>query len=218
MEWLFVDEVSKRYSLTERAIREKAYKGDFGDLDKGHRLSKGKGRGGKQIQIALESLPKAAQARYHGEKQPHEDILQYTGKQRIEADFRALVVLEYQHSRLSPNEYVAKFNGENPPEDAITTSKLFRWQKQYREGGIAGLIDQRGGHNRGQTSILISEIRTLRKMPERYPVIDDPNITARPYRVLYVPKWTLVLYHIVNDEVWIDYIVDARQNYSWIIK
>lgn len=98
MEWLFVDEVSKRYSLTERAIREKAYKGDFGDLDKGHRLIKGKGRGGKQIQIALESLPKAAQARYHGEKQPHEDILQYTGKQRIEADFRALVVLEYQHS------------------------------------------------------------------------------------------------------------------------
>lgn len=25
---------------------------------------------------------------------------------------------------------------------------------------------------------VISEIRTLRKMPERYPVIDDPNITA----------------------------------------
>ena len=65
---------------------------------------------------------------------------------------------------------------------------------------------------------VISEIRTLRKMPERYPVIDDPNITAQPYRVLYVPNWILVFYHIVNDEVWIDYIVDARQDYGWLIK
>lgn len=64
---------------------------------------------------------------------------------------------------------------------------------------------------------VISEIRTLRKMPERYPLIDDPNVTAQPYRVLYVPKWILVIYHIINDEVWVDYIVDARQDYSWLI-
>lgn len=208
MKWLFVDEVSKLYSLTERAIREKAYKGDFGDLDKGYRFIKGKGRGGKQIQIALESLPEAAQARYHGEKQPHEDVLQYTGKQRAEADFRALVVAEYQHSGFSPDEYVEKFNAENPPEDAITTSKLFRWQKKYREGGVAGLIDQRGGHNRGQTSIpedaweyfydryMTEQRRTVKRCYDltlqEFP--DIPSVYAFERRVRQIPQYAILNY------------------------
>lgn len=208
MEWLFVNEVSKLYSLTERAIREKAYKGDFGDLDKGYRFIKGKGRGGKQIQIALESLPETAQARYHGEKQPQEDILQYTGKQRAEADFRALVVAEYQHSGLSPDEYVEKFNVGNPPEDAITTSKLFRWQKQYREGGVAGLIDQRGGHNRGQTSIpedaweyfyslsMTQQQRTVKRCYDltlrEFP--DIPSVSAFERRVRQIPQYAILYY------------------------
>ena len=53
------------------------------------RYVKGKGRGGKQLRIALESLPEKAQALYRGEELPHEDILQYTGKQREEADAKA---------------------------------------------------------------------------------------------------------------------------------
>lgn len=65
---------------------------------------------------------------------------------------------------------------------------------------------------------VISEIHKLRKMPERYPLLNDPHLVAQPYRVLYVPKWTLVFYHIVDNEVWIDYIVDARQDYSWLIE
>lgn len=89
------------------------------------------GSSGTRYEFLLESLSDKAQARYRGEQAPEPDILQFTGKQREGADFRALVVTEYQRSGLSPEEYVLNFNSENPPEDAITTSKLFRWQRQY---------------------------------------------------------------------------------------
>lgn len=203
MTWLTVRETASICDVTESAIW-KAVK-----LNKyEYRHVKGIGRGGKQIQIALESLPETAQARYHGEKQPQEDILQYTGKQRAEADFRALVVAEYQHSGLSPDEYVEKFNADNPPEDAITTSKLFRWQKQYREGGVAGLIDQRGGHNRGQTSIpedaweyfydryMTEQKRTVKRCYDltlrEFP--DIPSVSAFERRVRQIPQYAILYY------------------------
>lgn len=84
----------------------------------------GQGQGGKQLRIALESLPEEAQARYRGEKPPHEDILQYTGKQREKADAKAWAVEQYHQSNLSPAEFVSWFNASNPPEDAISESKL----------------------------------------------------------------------------------------------
>lgn len=192
MTWLTVRETASICDVTESAIW-KAVK-----LNKyEYRHVKGIGRGGKQIQIALESLPETAQARFHGEKQPQEDILQYTGKQRVEADFRALVVAEYQHSGLSPDEYVAKFNCENPPEDAITTSKLFRWQKQYREGGVVGLIDQRGGHNRDQTSISTLEpffIRISAGMRNRL-IMRFMSFREIPRSCIFIPFYPAVILH-----------------------
>lgn len=148
MTWLTVKEAAQALRMTERAVQIAVQQSRFEYCH-----VKGVGRGGKQLRIALESLPDDAQARYHGEQAPELDILQFTGKQREGADFRALVVTEYQRSGLSPEEYVLTFNAENPPEDAITTSRLFRWQRQYRQGGIAALVDQRGGHNRGQDTI-----------------------------------------------------------------
>ena len=201
MTWLSTKEVAELIGVNIRTIERRCFQYEY-------RHVKGKGRGGKQIQIALESLPETAQARYHGEKQPQEDILQYTGKQRAEADFRALVVAEYQHSGLSPDEYVEKFNAENPPEDAITTSKLFRWQKQYREGGVAGLIDQRGGHNRGQTSIpqdaweyfydryMTLQRRTVKRCYDltlqEFP--DIPSVSAFERRVRQIPQYAILYY------------------------
>ena len=111
------------------------------------------GRGGKQLRIALESLPENAQARYRGEMPPSVDILQFTGKQRDEANAKAWVVEQYQREDLSPDDFVSWFNSNNPAEDAITKSKLFRWQKKYQGKDVAALIDQRGGHNRGQDTI-----------------------------------------------------------------
>ena len=128
MTWLTVKEAASLCSVTDSAIKKAAQQNRYQS-----RYVKGKGRGGKQLRIALESLPEKAQARYRGEELPHEDILQYTGKQREEADAKAWVVEQYHQSGLSPVGFVSWFNASNPPEDAISESKLFRWQRKYQE-------------------------------------------------------------------------------------
>ena len=140
------------------------------------------------------------------------DILQFTGRQREGADFRALVVTEYQRSGLSPEEYVLTFNAENPPEDAITTSKLFRWQRQYRQGGIAALVDQRGGHNRGQDTIpeeawdmfySLYMTQQKRKIKLCYDITklefpDIPSVSAFERKIKKVPLYAMLYYREGN--------------------
>lgn len=148
MTWLTVQEAASSCGVTDSAIKKAVKLNRYQ-----YRYVDGKGRGGKQLRIALESLPEKAQARYHGELRPPIDILQYTGKQREEANAKAWVVEQYHQSELSPEEFVCWFNTNNPPEEAITKSKLFRWQQKYQGKNVEGLIDQRGGYNRGQDTI-----------------------------------------------------------------
>ena len=145
---LTVKEAAKALQVTERAVQIAAQKNRLTS-----RYVKGIGRGGRQLRISLESLPAEAQARYRGESTPHVDIMQHTSKQREEANAKAWAVEQYHQSKLSPDEFVAWFNNNNPPEDAITKSKLFRWQSKYRDSDVTNLIDRRGGHNRGTDTI-----------------------------------------------------------------
>ena len=148
MTWLTVGEAAQILHIGERAVRAATKQNRYQ-----HRYVNGKGRGGKQLRIALESLPEKAQALYRGEMPPPVDILQFTSKQRDEANAKAWVVEQYQHEGLSPDDFVSWFNPNNPTEDAITKSKLFRWQHKYQGKDVAELIDRRGGHNRGKDTI-----------------------------------------------------------------
>ena len=142
MTWLSVREAAQALHVTERAVQLGAQQNKYET-----RHVNGKGRGGKQLRIALESLPESAQARYRGEVPPPEDILQFTGKQRDEANSKAWVVEQYHQMGLSPDDFVSWFNSNNPIEDAITKSKLFRWQHKYQGKDVTELIDRRGGYN-----------------------------------------------------------------------
>ena len=148
MTWLTVREAASFCGVTDSAIKKAIQQNRYQ-----YCYVNGKGRGGRQLRIALESLPVSAQALYRGEERPQEDIAQYTGKQRDEANAKAWTVEQYRQSGLSPDDFISWFNANNPPEEAITTSKLFRWQDKYQRGGVAALIDRRGGHNRGQDTI-----------------------------------------------------------------
>lgn len=146
MTWRTTKEIALMCGIDESTVK-KAVKKERCQ----YRYVKGIGRGGRNLQIALETIPwKVVE---DSTKTDAESTLRYTVRQRQIADFRSTVVIEYHRSGLSPADYIAKFNAENPPEDAISKSKLFRWQRQYKDGEIPGLIDQRGGHNRGQTAI-----------------------------------------------------------------
>ena len=64
----------------------------------------------------------------------------------------------------------------------------------------------------------LQEIRSLEEMPQRYPFFNEEYIPVNKYHKLYVESWYLVLYQIRDDTVYVDWIVDCRQDYSWLLK
>ena len=65
---------------------------------------------------------------------------------------------------------------------------------------------------------LVTEIRSLQDMPQRYPFFNEAFIPANQYHKLYIDNWYLVLYQIKDETVYVDWIVDCRQDYQWLIK
>lgn len=65
---------------------------------------------------------------------------------------------------------------------------------------------------------LVEEIRSLQDMPQRYPFFNENYIPANKYHKLYAENWYLVLYQVKDDTVYVDWIVDCRQDYQWLLK
>jgi plasmid stabilization system protein ParE len=65
---------------------------------------------------------------------------------------------------------------------------------------------------------ILANIDSLSRSPERYPVYENPFIKDIQYRKMLSAKQYLVFYEIVGDTVCVDYIVDCRQDYEWLIR
>lgn len=65
---------------------------------------------------------------------------------------------------------------------------------------------------------LMAELRSLQEMPQRYPFFNEAFIPANKYHKLYVENWFLVLYQIRDDTVYVDWIVDCRQDFQWLLQ
>lgn len=65
---------------------------------------------------------------------------------------------------------------------------------------------------------LLEEFRSLASFPQRYPFFSADFIPLNKYHRLYVQNWFLVLYQIKDNTVYIDWIVDCRQDYEWLLK
>lgn len=59
--------------------------------------------------------------------------------------------------------------------------------------------------------------KSLEKLPERNPWLSDPTMPINKYRKLLMGKRYLLIYQIKGDTVYIDYIVDCRQDYGWLL-
>lgn len=204
MTWLKVREVAELLEVTDSAIKKAVKKNKYK-----YRHVDGIGQGGKQIEIALESLPQEAQNKYNNvqEEITYKEVTQFTGKQREEANFKALIVEKYRKSQLSPDDFVKDFNERNP-DSVITKSQLFRWQRKYKSGDVADLVDKRGGHNRGQITIppdaweyFYSLYMTLQKRSIQrcweltrleYPNI--PTVSAFERNLTTIPKLVMIYY------------------------
>lgn len=64
---------------------------------------------------------------------------------------------------------------------------------------------------------LIAVMRSLEHMPQRFPFFEESYIPQNKYHKVFVGKWDLILYQIKDDTVYVDYILDCRKDYSWLI-
>lgn len=67
-------------------------------------------------------------------------------------------------------------------------------------------------------TLIVNSIKGLNDLPNRYPFFDEDYIPKNKYHKMFVENWYLVLYQIKDSTVYVDYIVDCRQDYNWLIK
>jgi len=64
---------------------------------------------------------------------------------------------------------------------------------------------------------IMEEIRSLEQMPERFPYLDEDNQRSC-YRKMIVPDRYMIIYLVIGSTVFIEYILDGRQDYSWLFR
>ena len=65
---------------------------------------------------------------------------------------------------------------------------------------------------------IMKDLRSLSDMPARFPFFESDYIKSGKYHKMYIEKWYLVLYQIIDDTVYVEYIIDCRENYSWLLR
>ena len=65
---------------------------------------------------------------------------------------------------------------------------------------------------------LVEAMHSLERMPQRFPFFEETYITANKYHMMFVARRYLVIYQIKDDTVYVDYILDCRRDYSWLIR
>lgn len=64
---------------------------------------------------------------------------------------------------------------------------------------------------------ILDSFRELADMPGKYPFFQSDYIPPNKYHKLYVENWYLVLYQIQDSTVYVDWIIDCRQDYEWLL-
>ena len=64
---------------------------------------------------------------------------------------------------------------------------------------------------------IIKEIGTLSENAEMYNYLNDSILPLNKYHKKIISKRYLIIYQIKNNIVYIDYIVDCRTDYKWLI-
>ena len=62
-----------------------------------------------------------------------------------------------------------------------------------------------------------SKAKTLEKMPERCPWVNHPLIPKQKYRKLIFEKHYMLIFQIIGEFVYVDAMVDCRQDYIWLL-
>ena len=59
---------------------------------------------------------------------------------------------------------------------------------------------------------------SLELMPQRCPWLTGEYIPRNAYRFILFEKSYMIIFQIIDDIVYADYVVDCRQDYRWLIR
>ena len=65
---------------------------------------------------------------------------------------------------------------------------------------------------------ILMAVRSLSGMPERCPFFDGEFVPRNKYHKMVVDNRYLILYQIRDWMVFVEYILDGRQDYSWLVR
>lgn len=65
---------------------------------------------------------------------------------------------------------------------------------------------------------IMTAMRSLSQMPQRFSFFEGLYITPNKYHKMFIEKWYLVLYQIQDNTVYVEYILDCRKDYSWLVR
>ena len=104
---------------------------------------------------------------------------------------------------------------EKKPQYKVIVSDRAR---QMLAGHVRFLAQKSPSAARKIKNDLMDAIRSLHQIPERFPFLNAEFIPLNKYHKMFVEKWYLILYQIKDQAVYVDYIVDCRQDYGWLIQ
>ena len=90
--------------------------------------------------------------------------------------------------------------------------------RQMLAGHVRFLAQKSPSAARKTKNELMDAIRSLSAMPERYPFLNAVFIPLNKYHKMFVEKRYLILFQIKDQTVYVDYIVDCRQDYGWLVQ
>lgn len=64
---------------------------------------------------------------------------------------------------------------------------------------------------------IIEAAKSLENFPERNSWLSDPVLPANKYRKMIISKRYLLIYQRKADAVYIEYVLDCRQDYQWLL-
>lgn len=84
------------------------------------------------------------------------------------------------------------------------------------QAAFAAQLEERLAHQ------LVEDFReaaaSLKRFPYRNPALRSDEFTTEKYRKMLFGKWYLMLYQIKGDAVLIEYVIDGRQDYQWLLE
>jgi plasmid stabilization system protein ParE len=104
---------------------------------------------------------------------------------------------------------------EKKPQNKVIISDRAR---QMLAGHVRFLAQKSPAAARQVKNDLMDAVRSLYQMPERNPFFDAEFIPPNKYHKMFVEKRYLILYQIKDQTVYVDYILDCRQDYGWLVR